>query len=98
MEINIELGFIASSMIDTIMFRWEEWNSKSLATMDYPHDVKGLLTVKFKNNALYKYPNVALLDVFQIIGSESIGTAFHDIIVGKGYKYEKISLNQAQSF
>ena len=92
MEISISVGFIESSMMDTITFYWEEWDKKTLLDLDYPHNVKGMLRVTFKNNSHYKYPDVALLDVLQIVASESIGTAFHDMIVKKGYKYEKIGI------
>ena len=93
MQISITVGQVESSMVDSLIFYWEEWDKSVL--LDYPSNVKGQLRVTFKNNAHYKYSDVALLDVLQIVASESIGTAFNDIIVKKGYKYEKISLSQA---
>lgn len=94
MEISIVAGFIESSMVDTITYYWEEWDKQIL--LDYPNNVKGVLTVTFKNAAMYKYRNVPLFDILQILASESIGSSFNDTIVKKGYKYEKISLSQTK--
>lgn len=94
MEISISVGFVESSMVETITYFWEEWNKQTL--LDYPNNVKGVLNVTFKNAARYKYRDIPLFDVLQILASESVGAAFHDTIVKKGYKYEKISLSQTK--
>ncbi len=64
--------------------------SSNLTSIGYDQDTS-VLEVEFKRGSVYKYLDVPLETYEEMIGSESLGKAFVNLIKGGGFKYERLS-------
>lgn len=74
--IKIDLVDIQSTNIKDILYVADGRLTKANGDIDYV----GILIISFRNNSVYKYSNVKLVDVVSLISTDSIGTGFNRYI------------------
>jgi hypothetical protein len=64
-------------------------NSSTIDEVDF--DGLGVLTVKFRTGATYRYNDVPPVVANQVMGALSVGGALNELVKKQGYAYTRIS-------